>query len=125
MILGIGMDIARVERMERAVLRHGARFLNRVFTPGEREYCSRKHIPYERYAARFAVKEAAFKALGHGWTECGGYSSVETVSGASGEPGVILHGKAGKLAASLGVKRIFVTITHDAGVAAAVVVLEG
>lgn len=125
MIIGIGMDIARVDRMERAILRHGDHFRNRVFTPGEQAYCSRKAFPYESYAARFAVKEAVFKALGHGWTECGGYTSVEVVSGAHGKPDVTLHGHAREFADRLGVARVFVTITHDAGLAAAVAVLEG
>lgn len=125
MIVGIGMDIAQVERMERAIGRRGVRFKDRVFTPGEQAYCDRKSYPWESYAARFAVKEAAFKALGHGWSECGGYTSVEVVSEKSGKPGIALHGRARDFAERLGVKNLFVTITHDAGLSAAVVVLEG
>ncbi|MHB9028286.1 MAG: holo-ACP synthase [Candidatus Latescibacterota bacterium] len=125
MIIGIGMDIAKVERMEQAMLRHGERFRNRVFTPGEQAYCSRKHYPYESYAARFAVKEAVFKALGRGWSQCGGYTSIEVVSSTSGKPEVAFHGKAKLLAEQLGVRRAFITITHDAGLSAAVAILEG
>ncbi len=125
MIIGLGMDIAKVDRMERAMIRHGERFRDRIFTPGEQEYCSRKHYPYESYAARFAVKEAVFKALGHGWSECGGYASVEVVFGESGRPEAVLHGKARNFAERLGVARVFITITHDAGVSAAVAILEG
>jgi holo-[acyl-carrier protein] synthase len=125
MIIGIGMDIAKVERMEKAMLRHGAHFRDRVFTPGEQAYCSRKHSPYESYAARFAVKEAVFKALGHGWSQCGGYTSIEVVSGETGKPEVVLHGKAKLFAEQRGVRRAFITITHDAGISAAVAILEG
>ncbi len=125
MIIGIGMDISQVERMERAISRRGSRFRNRVFTPGEQAYCDRKSYPYESYAARFAVKEAAFKALGHGWSECGGYTSVEVASMESGKPGIVLHGLAREFAEHLGVRNLFVTITHDAGISAAVVILEG
>lgn len=124
MIIGIGMDVAKVERMEQVMLRYGDRFRNRVFTPGEQAYCSRKHYPYESYAARFAVKEAVFKALGHGWSQCGGYTSIEVVSGETGKPEVLFHGKARILAEHLGVRRAFISITHDAGISAAVAILE-
>jgi holo-[acyl-carrier protein] synthase len=125
MILGIGMDIVKVERMERAIARHGDHFRNRVFTAGEREYCERHVLPWQSYAARFAVKEAVFKALGRGWSACGGYPSVEVVRDEHGKPGVILHGKAAEFAERLGVSRVFVTITHDAGISAAVAIMEG
>jgi len=119
------MDIAQVERMEQSIIRHGERFKNRVFTRGEQEYCARKQYPYESYAARFAVKEAVFKALGRGWSECGGYASVEVVSRERGRPDVELHGNSRRFAEELGVRRIFITITHDAGISAAVAILEG
>lgn len=125
MIRGIGMDIVKVERMERAIVRHGSHIRNRIFTRGEQEYCAGKADPHECYAARFAVKEAVFKALGRGWSECGGYTSVEVVSGELGKPDVLLHGRAATFAERLGVSRIFVTITHDGGISAATVVLEG
>ena len=124
MIIGIGIDILKVERIEKAIGRHGARFTNRVFTHGEQAYCSGKKNRYESLAARFSVKEAAFKALGRGWDECGGFTSVEVVSDSNRRPSIVFHGRAKKIADSLHVKNAFVTITHDSGVAAAVVVLE-
>jgi holo-[acyl-carrier protein] synthase len=125
MILGIGMDVVEIARVERAAARYGERFLNRAFTPEERDCCSRKTRAWESLAARFAVKEAAFKALGCGWPECGGFISVEVVVGAENSPVVVFRGAASRIAAEKGVVRVHVTITHDAGFAAAVVVLEG
>jgi holo-[acyl-carrier protein] synthase len=124
MIIGIGMDIVKVERMERAIARYGDHFRNRVFTAGEQEYCDRHAQPWESYAARFAVKEAVFKALGHGWSACGGYTAVEVVRDERGKPGVLLWKKAAEFAEQLGVSKILVTITHDAGISAAVAILE-
>lgn len=123
-IIGIGMDIVNVERMERAIAHYGARFKNRVFTAGEQAYCDRHVAPWESYAARFAVKEAVFKALGRGCSACGGYTSVEVESGEHGQPVVQLHDNAAMFAGQYGVSRIFVTITHDAGLSAAVAILE-
>ena len=124
MIIGIGIDILKVERIEKAIERHGTRFTDRIFTHGEQEYCSMKKNCFESLAARFSVKEAAFKALGRGWYTCG-FTSVEVVSDSNRRPGIVFHGKARKIADSLHVKNAFVTITHDSGIAAAVVVLEG
>ncbi len=124
MIVGIGMDIVKVERMERAIDRHGDHLKKRVFTAGEQEYCDRHAMPWESYAARFAVKEAVFKALGRGWSACGGYTAVEVIRDEHGKPGALLHRKAAEFAEQLGVARIWVTITHDAGISAAVAILE-
>jgi len=124
MIIGIGIDIIKIERIEKAIMRHGARFTNRVFTQGELEYCSAKKNRYESLAARFSVKEAAFKALGRGWDECGGFTSVEVVSDSNRRPSIVFHGSAKHYAESLNVTHAFVTITHDSGIAAAVVVIE-
>ena len=67
MIVGLGVDIAEVDRLEKAIMRHEQAFLERVFTPAEIQYCERHKNKFERYAARFAAKEAAMKALGTGW----------------------------------------------------------
>ena len=125
MILGIGMDMVEIARVERAAARYGERFLNRTFTPGERDLCARKLRSGDNLAARFAVKEAAFKALGFGWPECGGFTSVEVVSDPMNRPSILFHGAAARIAAERGVRRAHVTITHDAGFTVAVVVLEG
>ena len=124
MIIGIGIDIVRTERIEQIIVLHGERFINRVFTAGEREYCSGKTMKYESYAARFSAKEALFKAFGRGWAECG-FTAVEVVSDNRGKPGIILHDSAKVIAEELGVNRIFLSVTHDTGVSAAVVILEG
>ena len=124
MILGLGIDILRIDRIEQAIDRYGKRFTDRVFTVGEQDYCASKSNSFESLAARFSVKEAAFKALGRGWDACGGFTSVEIVSDAYKRPGVILHGNAKTIADELGVVNIFVSITHHAGISAAVVILE-
>ncbi len=125
MVLGIGMDIVEASRIERAALRVGERFLTRIFTPSEKKYCFGKASPWNSLAARFAAKEAAFKALGKGWPDCGGFLSVEVRMGEHGRPGLLFHGNAGRMAEELGVVSVHVSLTHDGGYAAAVVVLEG
>jgi len=124
MIIGIGIDIVRIERIRAAVERHGDRFVRRVFTAGEREHCMEKKRRYESLAARFAVKEAAFKALGRGWDECGGFTSVEVLNDDGGRPRVVFHRGAKAFAESLSVKNILVSLAHESDTAAAVVVLE-
>ena len=89
MILGIGIDIVHVTRIKNALERYGERFKRKVFTLNEQEYCTGESS-FERYAARFAVKEAAFKALGKGWDECGGFTSVEVVNDNNGRPKIII-----------------------------------
>ena len=124
MIVGVGIDIVRVDRIERAMSRWGGRFLARVFTPGERRYCDEHTESAVRYAARFAVKEAVFKALGRGRGDCGGFTSVEVEREKSDRPFVVLSGRAREYAAGMGVVNVHVSLTHDAGVAAAVAVIE-
>ena len=124
MILGLGIDILRVDRIKQSIDRHGKRFTDRVFTVGEQDYCASKSNSFESLAARFSVKEAVFKALGRGWDVCGGFSAVEVVSDAYNRPGIVFHGKAKEIAEDLGVVNIFVSITHHAGISAAVVILE-
>ena len=125
MVLGIGMDIVDAGRIERAALRMGERFLTRIFTPTEKTYCFGKASPWNSLAARFAAKEAAFKAFGKGWPDCGGFLSVEVRVGENGRPGLLFHGDLEKIADDLGVRNAHVSLTHDGGYAAAVVVLEG
>jgi len=124
MIVGIGIDIVQISRLGDAVDRYGDRFLRRVFTGGERAYCEAGIRTMERYAARFAAKEAVFKALGRGWGAAGGFTTVEVLSGEKGEPRLLLHGKTAELFDRLGATNAYLSLTHDAGVSAAVVVLE-
>ena len=126
MILGIGLDLADIDRIERLLARHPERARRRLFTAGERAYCDARAVPARHFAARFAAKEAAYKALAGSedarhihWLE------IEVAnSPLDGRPALRLHGSAARRAAELGVEVIHVTLTHSEGMAAAVVVLE-
>src|SRR5216683_8195186 len=124
MIVGTGIDIAEVHRIGEAMERFGARFLHRVFTEGERRYCDSKANRVERYAARFAAKEAAMKALGTGWNHGVRWRDCEVVRLPGGRPTMTFHGKAGEFAAKLGVKNVALSISHTEEQAIAQVILE-
>ena len=124
MIVGTGVDLCEVDRMRAAIERHGQRILARVFTTREIAYSERKANRYERYAARFAAKEAAMKALGTGWRGGLGWRDLEVTNLASGRPTLAFHGKAAEFAKSLGVRTISLSLTHTAGQALAMVILE-
>jgi holo-[acyl-carrier protein] synthase len=124
-IVGMGIDIAEVERIKGAIERHGEVFLRRVFTAKEREYCERFRNKFERYAGRFAVKEAAMKALGTGWSRGVRWVDIEVLRQKGGRPTLALAGEAGKIAKRLGVKHIALSITHTAAQAFAQVIFEG
>ncbi len=125
MIVGFGMDVVEIARIARLLdgpAPRADRFLARCFTAAERAYCDARVDRAGRYAARFAAKEAAVKALGAPaglrWTDL-------EVSRADGAPALALRGAAAAAASGLGVGRVLLTISHDAGVAAAAVILEG
>ncbi len=124
MIIGLGVDIAEVPRIKAAIERHGQPFLRRVFTPNEIEYCERFRNKFERYAGRFAAKEAAMKALGTGWRRGVRWVDFEVVSQQSGRPTIALAGEAAKIAAALGVRRTSLSITHTEAQALAQVIFE-
>ncbi|HXY79407.1 MAG TPA: holo-ACP synthase [Candidatus Bathyarchaeia archaeon] len=124
MIVGSGLDIAEIDRIEAAITRHGAPFIDRLFTPEEAAYCERFKNRYERYAARFAVKEAAMKALGTGWSRGVRWRDIEVTREPGGRPGLRLQGAAREIADRLGVKHISVTITHSGNLALAQVIFE-
>lgn len=125
MIVGTGIDVCEVERMRSAITSgHGKRFLERVFTPDEVAYAESKANSFERFAARFAAKEAALKALGTGWGEGASWLEVEVRNQPSGRPELILHGKTAAIADRLGVKSISVSLSHTATQAMAIVILE-
>ena len=124
MIVGLGLDIAEVNRIEEAIARHGAAFLERLFTPAEVGYCERFKNRYERYAARFAAKEAAMKALGTGWSHGVRWRDIEVVREPGGKPTLRLTGEARAIADRLGVKHISMTITHSGNTAMAQVIFE-
>ena len=125
MIVGTGVDLAEVARIRASVERYGARFVERVFTAQEIAYVERKANKYERFAARFAAKEAGMKALGTGWSRGVTWKDLEVANLPSGRPTLALHGVAADLAAQLGVKAVQLSLTHTSETALAWVVLEG
>jgi holo-[acyl-carrier protein] synthase len=126
--IGVGLDLVEVARIERAALRWGRAFLDRVFTPGEMADVGRGRRA-ERLAARFAAKEAVFKALGRGRPGGGqpglGWREVEVIKAETGRPGIILSGRALARARELGVTRVLLSLTHTAELAAAQVICLG
>lgn len=123
MILGLGLDVCSVERMEEALSRHGDRFWKRILTEREQALLGERVDRATALAGRFASKEAIVKAMsgapGVGWHD------LEVLGGMKEPPVMHVHGPAKALAERMGVEKIFLSITHDAGVAAAVVILEG
>jgi holo-[acyl-carrier protein] synthase len=124
MILGIGIDIISVDRIRTFTNRHGDRGRRRLFTPGELADCLGRADPAESLAARFAAKEAFFKAVRAGWGAGGDWTEVEVVRGARGAPSLALRGRAAEAVRTAGATRTHLSLTHAGGIAAAVVVLE-
>ncbi|HYR86333.1 MAG TPA: holo-ACP synthase [Terriglobia bacterium] len=124
MITGIGIDVIQNERIRESIDRFGDRFLRRIYTVRETEYCKKCANPAIHYAARFAAKEAAFKALGTGWAAGVKWADVEVERLPSGKPELHLYGEALARATSMGATRFHVSLTHDQLVSCAVVVLE-
>ena len=124
MIAGIGTDLAEVDRIREAIERHGRRFIERIFTPAEIAYVERKANRYERYAARFAAKEAGMKAIGTGWRRGVRWQDFEVTNLPSGKPTLALHGVAAAVAQKLGVRNVVLSLTHTAMQAMAIVILE-
>lgn len=120
MIVGLGVDVVAVGRVAALLARHGERFTQRCFLPGE----IHRRGDAEHFAGLLAAKEAAFKALGTGWGNGVGWRSVEVTRTATGGPAVLLHGAAAQHAVARGARRAHLSISHAAGVAVAVVVLE-
>ncbi|HZR46346.1 MAG TPA: holo-ACP synthase [Candidatus Manganitrophaceae bacterium] len=124
-IVGIGVDLVKISRIQEMTERWGPRFLDRVFTPTEQAYCLRRKFPPIHLSARFAVKEAILKALGTGLRMGTRWTEIETVNNPAGKPEVKLRGRTGELAAEKNVSEIFATITHDTDYSIAQVLLQG
>jgi len=124
MIVGMGIDVAEVSRIRAVVEAQAERFLKRVYTASEVAYCEQFKNKYERYAGRFAVKEAAMKALGTGWSRGVRWVDLEVVRQRGGRPTLALKGEAKNIAERLGVKHIAISITHTAEQAFAQVIFE-
>jgi holo-[acyl-carrier protein] synthase len=123
-IVGLGIDVAEVDRVRDAIERHGRRFVERIFCASEIAYVERKANRYERYAARFAAKEAGMKAIGTGWRRGVRWQDFEVTNLPSGRPTLRLHGVADRIAQSLGVRNVALSITHTAREGSAIVILE-
>ena len=124
MIVGIGIDLAEVERIRKAIERYGQRFTGRIYTTAETAYVERKANRYERYAARFAAKEAGMKAIGTGWKRGVRWQDFEVKNLPSGRPTLQFHGVAAQIADSLGVRNVALSLTHTAEQGMAIVILE-
>ena len=114
-IVSLGMDLCQIDRIDDVFGRRGDRFLERVFTPGERAYCDARKRRWTHYAGRFAVKEAAMKALGTGWARGVRWVDFEVVRQPGAAPQLALHGEAAAIAEKRGIARMHITITHDGG----------
>jgi holo-[acyl-carrier protein] synthase len=124
MIVGTGVDLAEVPRIKASIERYGEKFIRRIYTPAEIAYVERKANKFERYAARFAAKEAGMKAIGTGWRRGVRWQDFEVANLPSGKPTLRLHGVAAVFAEKLGVKNISLSITHTAELGMAHVILE-
>ena len=124
MIVGTGVDLAEVPRIEASIARFGRRFIERIFTPREIAYVERKANRSERYAARFAAKEAGMKAIGTGWRRGVRWHDFEVANLPSGKPTLRLDGVAAEVARGLGVRNISLSLTHTREYGMAHVILE-
>jgi len=124
MVVGIGVDLVKIERIDKAGRNHSG-FLERVFTEAEREYCSRQKFSAQHYAARFAAKEALLKAIGTGWSAGVKWTDMEVLHGEGGGPIVNIAGKVKDLMDLKDVRQILLSYSHDGDYAVAQVVLVG
>ena len=124
MTFGLGIDIIEVSRIQKEISRKGGAFKTRVFTQDEINYSEPKITKAQNYAARFAAKEAFFKALGSGWSKGFAWTDVEIVNDKSGKPDIITHGKVKKFLKQNKISNIKVSISHIKETAVAIVILE-
>lgn len=124
MVFGIGIDLVEVDRFRAVILRRGERFLKRVFTQGEMDHCLAKRVgEHVHLAARFAAKEALFKALGSGWGEGVSWHDAEVRIEPSGKPIMVVSGRAKALMEGMGAKAALLSISHSGSLAVSQVVL--
>lgn len=126
-VIAHGVDLVDVERIRRSLDEHGERFQSRCFTKAEADYCASARPPRdaERFAARFAAKEAALKTLGTGWADGIAWTDVEVVLAPSGAPSIRLGGKAKEIAERLGIAELLVSLSHTPTHAMASVIAVG
>jgi holo-[acyl-carrier protein] synthase len=118
-IFGIGVDVVEIRRVQQSIDRLGDAFLNRLFTPREREYCDRMTHSSRHYAARFAAKEAIAKALGTGIGEDLNWQDMEILRKPNGQPYVVVSGRGKQFMSSRSISRILISLSHADHYAAA------
>ena len=123
MIAGLGTDLVEVGRIA-AAMEKQAGFREMIFSATEIAYCESKTNKYEHYAARFAAKEAFFKALGTGWLTGTVFSEIEIINNEDGKPGILLSGETANTLAPMRIINIMVSLTHVKAMASAVVIIE-
>jgi holo-[acyl-carrier protein] synthase len=123
-VLGIGVDLVEVERIQHSLNRFGERFMKRVFTEDEITYCQSMKFPARHFAARFAAKEAVSKAFGTGIGKAMGWRDIDVHKKESGEPFLVLHGGAEKLAKVRAMRSAWISLSHTEHHAVAMIVLE-
>lgn len=124
MIIGSGVDLCEVDRIRKSIERFGEKFVQRIYTEREIAYVERKANKFERYAARFAAKEAGMKAIGTGWNHGVRWRDIEVSRQPGGRPTITFHGKAAEFATRLGTAHIALSLSHTAEQAIAQVILE-
>ena len=124
-IIGIGIDLVHIPRIQSLLERWESRFLERLFTDAEQRQCLTRSVPYASLAGRFAVKEALLKALGTGWAGGIAWRDIEVVNAPSGQPIATVHGRVQTLMNQMGATQILVSLSHDKDYAIAQVILGG
>jgi len=119
MVIGHGIDVVEISRLAQMLTRHGERFVQRVFTAAERDYCRGRKRELEHLAGRFAAKEAVLKVLGTGWAGKITWQDIEVTNAPGGRPRVALSGESARIAGQLGIQRILISISHTGDWAAA------
>ena len=123
MIIGLGVDMIEVERMEAKIGKESG-FRELVFSPKEIEYCEKKTHKHEHYAARFAAKEAFLKALGTGWIQGTNFNEIEIAPDEQGKPHLVLLGQTAQSVGKIGSVKIWVSLSHLKNIASAIIIIE-
>jgi holo-[acyl-carrier protein] synthase len=113
MVIGVGIDLVKIDRIQKMVEKWNKRFLNRIFTSDEQRYSYSFRHPFPHLAGRFAIKEAVFKAIGTGWRDGVKWTDIEVYNESSGQPRVRVYGKVKKKIEDQGVTNIQASISHD------------
>jgi len=123
-ILGIGVDIVEIDKLRLAMIRRGERLRDRAFTRSEIDYCEGRANKFQHYSARFAAKEAVFKAIGTGWRDGVSWQDAEVSNQMNGKPMLLVRGRTLELANLMGARKYWISLSHTDQYAVAQVVLE-